>query len=218
MNGDMFLGFRRWAAVLLRRRPSIRRRWKRVSKVFFFLLTAACAFSSSASTNVWLGINSSDWGDGANWSLGLPGTNDSILIDGYSLSNYPPLISVPTPTSLLTVSILASNIVFELQLDADGDGQSNEAERLAGTDPLNPDSAFKVINTKIVNGHDVRVDWTTVPGHAYVVQTRGSLTGGQFQDLSPVIFANGTGESITNYVHIGGATNRVQSYRVRLVQ
>jgi hypothetical protein len=60
------------------------------------------------------------------------------------------------------------------------------------------------------------VDWTTVGGHSYVVQTNGNLKTGAFNDLSPVISAGGTGEGRTNYVHAGAATNRANFYRVRL--
>ena len=44
----------------------------------------------------------------------------------------------------------------------------------------------------------------------------GSLTT-DFFDLSPVIAVGGTNEGTTNYLHIGGATNGGNYYRVRLV-
>jgi hypothetical protein len=101
--------------------------------------------------------------------------------------------------------------------DPDHDGQNNLNEYLAGTDPLNPNSVFKMTGAMLTNKTDIRVGWTTVSGHSYVVQTNGSPGGGAFDDLSPVIQAPpGTGESTTTYVHTNGAANRALFYRVRL--
>jgi hypothetical protein len=101
-------------------------------------------------------------------------------------------------------------------LDADGDGVSNAAEIAAGTDPLNPNSVFQLKNVTRTNGTSLRLDWTTVGGHSYVVQTNGNLGGGIFHDLSPVIVVPGTGEAATNYTHTNGAAAGSRFYRVRL--
>ena len=99
-------------------------------------------------------------------------------------------------------------------LDADDDGMSNTNEILAGTDPLSPGSLFRVTNIALTNETNVRIDWTTVPGRSYVVQTNGSLSDGTFRDLSPVIMVPVA--NTTNYLHVNGATNGTQFYRVRL--
>jgi hypothetical protein len=101
-------------------------------------------------------------------------------------------------------------------LDADGDGASNAAEALAGTDPLNPSSVFQITSMVKTNGNSIRVDWTTVGGHSYVVQTNGNFGSGTFYDLSLPIVVPGTAEGATNYVHTNGATNSATFYRVRL--
>ena len=101
-------------------------------------------------------------------------------------------------------------------LDADGDGQSNAAEALAGTDPLNPLSAFRMTGVVKTNGNNLRVDWTTVGGHSYVVQTNGNLGSGMFHDLSLPIVIPGTTGGTTNYVHTNGVMNGPKFYRVRL--
>ena len=100
--------------------------------------------------------------------------------------------------------------------DADGDGQSNGAETLAGTDPLSPSSMFQITSLVKTNGNSIRVDWTTAGGHSYVVQTNGSLGSGTFHDLSLPMVVPGTAEGTTNYVHTDGATDGTKFYRVRL--
>jgi hypothetical protein len=114
--------------------------------------------------------------------------------------------------------ILITNNAPQLSpnLDADGDGQSNAAEALAGTDPLSPASAFQMTSVVTTNGNSIRVDWTTVGGHSYVVQTNGDVGSGTFHDLSLPIVVPGTAEGTTNYVHPNGATNSATFYRVRL--
>ncbi|MGN6552726.1 MAG: hypothetical protein ACTHLW_03210 [Verrucomicrobiota bacterium] len=101
-------------------------------------------------------------------------------------------------------------------LDADGDGESNAAEALAGTDPLNPSSVFQMTSVVRTNGNSNRVDWTTVGGRSYVVQTNGNVDSDTFRDLGLPIVVPGTAEGATNYVHTNGATNSATFYRVRL--
>jgi len=112
--------------------------------------------------------------------------------------------------------VLNNPYILSPQLDADGDGQSNWAEALAGTDPLNPASVFKTLGAVRTNRSDVRLDWTTVAGHSYVVQTNASLANGAFHDATQPIAVGGAGEGTTNYVQPGGATNKATYYRVRL--
>jgi len=114
--------------------------------------------------------------------------------------------------------ILITNRAPQLNpnFDADGDGRSNAAEALAGTDPLSPSSTFQIAGLAKTNGNSIRVEWTTVGGHSYVVQTNGNFGSTTFHDLSLPIFVPGTAEGITNYVHTNGATNSATFYRVRL--
>ncbi len=63
---------------------------------------------------------------------------------------------------------------------------------------------------------DIRMDWTTVGGHSYVVQTNGNMGSGGFHDLSLPIVVPGTAEGTANYVHTKGATDGTKFYRVRL--
>jgi hypothetical protein len=105
--------------------------------------------------------------------------------------------------------------ILSANLDVDGDGQSNGAEAAAGTDPLNPNSTFRLTNIARTNG-SVRLDWTTVGGHSYGVQTNGNSSTGTFNDLAPAIPVPGTAEGTTNYIHTNGAASNTKFYRVRL--
>jgi len=103
--------------------------------------------------------------------------------------------------------------------DPDGDGQPNIVEFQAGTNPHNPDSVFRIVAIEREGDH-VRVTWTCAGGHSYIVQSNapagaGSFSG-DFDDLSEVIPVYGEGESVTNYLHVGGALLPAYYYRVRL--
>lgn len=99
--------------------------------------------------------------------------------------------------------------------DPDGDRMSNYQEYLAGTNPTNRVSCLR-ITALSETGNGVAVNWTTVGGKSYVIQTN-SATGGGFGDLSPVIAVPGTGESVTNYLDQTALTNwPPRFYRVRL--
>jgi N-acetylneuraminic acid mutarotase len=123
-------------------------------------------------------------------------------------------------------TLQAANLVLSPSLDADGDGQSNMAELLAGTDPFDPTSTFSILSVVATNSaglpqtnlNDLRIDWTSVGGHDYVIQTNGVLNNSTFHDLTPVLANAGpAGIPGTNsYVVIGGATNAGRFYRVRL--
>ncbi|HTS19719.1 MAG TPA: Ig-like domain-containing protein [Verrucomicrobiae bacterium] len=109
--------------------------------------------------------------------------------------------------------------------DADplGKGMSNTNQFLAGLNPTNPASLFRI--TSIANGTaDVRVAWTTAGGHTNIVQvTGGNVTGGyatnSFADIpASLTILPGSGDLSTNYVDSGAATNvPSRYYRVRLV-
>jgi adhesin HecA-like repeat protein len=103
--------------------------------------------------------------------------------------------------------------------DADGDGMNNLWEALAGTNPTNSASLFRVTAVTRV-GNDVLVNWSAVGGKRYVVQATTG-TGGNystnFVDISPAISVPGTGESRASYTDSGAAiSNPARFYRVRL--
>jgi hypothetical protein len=116
--------------------------------------------------------------------------------------------------------------------DPDGDGMSNTNEFLAGTVPTNSTSLFRV--TSIVRqgsgSNDINITWTARPCKVYVVQVfPGNAPDGSysnnFSDIASSLTIGGVlgggfvkGDSTTNYVDVGGGTNKPSRYyRVRLV-
>jgi hypothetical protein len=102
--------------------------------------------------------------------------------------------------------------------DSDGDGMSNLQEYLAGTDPTNSASAFRIISI-VPLGNDVCITWAMGNGKTNALQVAagnpdGSYSNG-FTDLFTVTNTIGT---VTNYLDVGAATNATSRfYRVRLV-
>jgi hypothetical protein len=110
-----------------------------------------------------------------------------------------------------------SRIGVDPTADPDHDGGSNYQEYLAGTNPTNGTS-FLRITSLAITGSDVAVNWTTVGGKSYIVQTN-STANGAFVDSTPVIVVPGTGESVTNYLDQNARANwPLRLYRVRLAQ
>jgi hypothetical protein len=105
--------------------------------------------------------------------------------------------------------------------DLDGDGASNLSEFLAGTQPDNANSVFRIIGVA-PQPANVLLTWTTVGGKSYVVQTNAPFPDGgftnNFADSSPLIPIGGAGESTTNYLVGGGPSNApARYYRIRLL-
>ncbi len=103
--------------------------------------------------------------------------------------------------------------------DPDGDGQNNLAEFLAGTDPTNSASSFRVISVT-QTGNSLRVTWTMGNNRTNALQaTAGDGNGGyNTNSFADIFTVTNTVGSITNYLDTGGVTNApARYYRVRLV-
>jgi hypothetical protein len=74
--------------------------------------------------------------------------------------------------------------------DDDGDGMTNGAEDVAGTNPFDANSKFRITSITRSNQNTVSVTWSSVPGKAYKVDSTGSLTAA-FSPLTGTIVANG---------------------------
>jgi YD repeat-containing protein len=94
--------------------------------------------------------------------------------------------------------------------DPDHDGMSNLAEYLAGTDPNNPNSVFKVTQ---INGLP-SITWNSVSNKVYRVQYKNNLTDLDWLDLPNDVTASGT-NSVKTDTSADGQTNRF--YRVMLL-
>jgi hypothetical protein len=92
--------------------------------------------------------------------------------------------------------------------DPDGDGQSNLQEYLAGTDPNNAASVFKI--TSIVRSPGLTaLTWNAVPTHYYAIQTNSSLSAGVFQDFATLNLPGWNSSSFAD------ATSTNRFYRIR---
>ena len=107
--------------------------------------------------------------------------------------------------------------------DPDGDGQNNLAEFLAGTIPTNSSSVLR-IKSLVRSGTDLAVTWSTAGGHTNILQAangsaNGSYSTNNFVDIAASqTIVGGSGDTITNYLDVSGATNiPSRFYRIRLV-
>jgi hypothetical protein len=121
--------------------------------------------------------------------------------------------------SCLSVDALAARFLFDAAVgskDADGDGMNNLAEYLAGTNPTNSTSALAITSVS-ATGDDLNITWSTAGGRTNSVEVAADLTSG-YSNISPNIILPGTGDTATNYLDPGAATNSaMRHYRIRLV-
>jgi glycosidase len=97
--------------------------------------------------------------------------------------------------------------------DADGDGISNLNEFLAGTNPLNSASAFRIAQFNEGSGQ-MQVGFTTTTNHSYQLQRTENLVSGTWTNIGPQ--TNGSGAVVV--VPDSSATNGSEFYRALQVQ
>jgi hypothetical protein len=99
--------------------------------------------------------------------------------------------------------------------DPDGDGQSNQSEYLAGTDPTDSSSALR-IETSALTGEGFVLGWSCVPDKTYRVLYADSPGGPWLEDLPGMPMTAGSGQTSLAYTDatVGSVTKRF--YRVRL--
>ena len=114
----------------------------------------------------------------------------------------------PNPASATTPVILLAAAA-----DQDADGMTNEAEQIAGTNPLSQASALRITSSSRPTGSSFVVTWSSVSGKTYRVQASNTLAAGSFADISGDIVATGASSSFTDT----GATGTWKFYQVRVL-
>ena len=99
-------------------------------------------------------------------------------------------------------------LLLDPNRDSDGDGLSNGAEDLAGTNPLDAHSVLRIVSLD----QSRQVTWSSIAGRSYQVQATAALTNG-LAAISPVILATGDTASFLDTV----ATNLTRYYRVQVL-
>ncbi len=104
--------------------------------------------------------------------------------------------------------------VLDPNADADGDGQSNAAEDLAGTNPLDATSTLRITGVvRSTSAHTTQITWSSVVGKQYVVEATSDLVTGTYAAVSGTVTATGTATTYTDT-----SANAKEFYRVRVLQ
>jgi len=102
------------------------------------------------------------------------------------------------------------------QADPLGKGISNFDQYRIGLNPTNAASLFQILSVAQTS-NDLSVTWQSVGGCTNLLEAALDLAG-TYTNASPNIIIAGSGETITNYLDIGSATNGpTRFYRVRFV-
>jgi len=143
---------------------------------------------------------------------------------GADTNTQPNLITALDPFQAWQLQYFGCTNCPQAQPDADslGKGMSNTNQFLAGLNPTNPASLFCITSIMSDSNNNVLITWSTAGLRTNTVQaTSGDGSGGysnNFQDVSGPIVIGVIGDTTTNYIDIGGATNFPNYYyRIRLV-
>jgi Tol biopolymer transport system component len=99
------------------------------------------------------------------------------------------------------------------QDDADGTGMSNLDKFLAGLNPTNPASLFRITSIN-QQGTNMLISWQAGGGRTNVVQAAATVNG-PYSNISPDISLPGAGDVFTNY--LDSITNlSTRFYRIKL--
>jgi PKD repeat protein/endonuclease/exonuclease/phosphatase family metal-dependent hydrolase len=192
-------------------------------------LTVTFTDASTGTVTNWLW----EFGDGGNTNITTnavdhtyaAGTYDVALVvsgpDGVSTNTKVSYITAWTPFQSWQIQYFGStsNPAAAGNVDADGDGQDNQAEFSTGTDPTNSVSALRITSI-MTQGTNMLVNWTMGSGKTNALQAtngdpNGSYNTNGFTDI--VVITNTVG-TVTNGVDVGGAGGpATRYYRVRLV-
>ncbi len=74
--------------------------------------------------------------------------------------------------------------------DPDHDGANNMAEYLAGTDPLNAESSFKLISIQPAQPSGIAIQWLSVIGKTYTIQRSTTVDSNYLPLGAPILATN----------------------------
>jgi len=105
--------------------------------------------------------------------------------------------------------------------DFDSDGQTDEQEFQAGTDPTNAGSILRVLSLTLTStypeqGRETTIFWSAAPAKRYQIQFKDDLNNPAWTNLGGIITASGTTASATDTPV--PPTIKRRFYRVVLVQ
>lgn len=129
------------------------------------------------------------------------------------------LYATVTPISAAGIagpaSPVSTLIVLDPDGDADGDGRSNLHEYIAGTDPFDPSSVFKVGKTERTGSGLFRLRWESRPGIDYAVESAADLVDPVWTvETDPLPGTGGIMEWTDPEPRTGGSR---RFYRIRVV-
>jgi hypothetical protein len=102
-----------------------------------------------------------------------------------------------------------SNALSAAKADPDGDGANNWQEYVAGTNPNDPASVFEFLPGSALGSSSFTMQWSSVPGKHYTVQTSYKLFPGNWTTLATNIAGTGQPIQWTD----SSATGKSQYYR-----
>lgn len=114
----------------------------------------------------------------------------------------------PNDTSKAASASIASASVVSLNPsgDDDGDGQTNAAELIAGTNPQDATKRFSVDSISRPSANSVTITWTPVAGRSYTVEATSSLTSSSWLPIA-------TGQTSGSYTE-NSVSSAARFYRV----
>jgi hypothetical protein len=98
--------------------------------------------------------------------------------------------------------------------DFDGDGASERQEFLAGTDPTNGGSVFRVITVASVSGGNRQIIWSGNPERSYRVEYKDDLGSPTWNVVNGTISWNGGAASITDTTSSGSPNRFYRAVRL----
>jgi hypothetical protein len=196
-----------------------------------------------SNTANWLSLSATSGnlagGDSTNIAVSLNANANGLAAGSYSdtVSFTNATNGAGNATRSVTLTALTSFQVWQMQFftctdcpqaqpnaDPFGKGISNTNQFLAGLNPTNPASVFRITSAVTDRSNNVLITWSAAGVRTNAVQVSGGDANGSFTtnflDLAtaPQIILPVSGDVTTNYLDVGGATNGPgRYYRIRLV-